>query len=60
MPLAAWIYRSVREDAAAATTTFVAAALPGVGVMLLVGLLACTAPLLRALRIEPTEAMRSE
>ena len=32
----------------------------GVAAMLLIGLFACTAPLLRALRIVPTVAMRAE
>jgi ABC-type antimicrobial peptide transport system permease subunit len=30
------------------------------GVMLIVGLIACAVPLRRALRIEPTEALRAE
>jgi ABC-type antimicrobial peptide transport system permease subunit len=34
--------------------------LPGVGILLVVGLLSCTAPTLRALRIDPSEALKSE
>jgi ABC-type lipoprotein release transport system permease subunit len=32
----------------------------GVGVALVIGLLACLSPTRRALRIEPTEALRGE
>ena len=35
------------------------ALVPGLAVMALVALVACTAPTLRALRIAPTEALRS-
>jgi predicted permease len=60
MPLAGWIYFQVQAQYdASAPSAVVVALVPGVAAMLLVGLLACTAPLLRALRITPTEAMRS-
>ena len=39
---------------------FGATLLVGVSVMLLIGVLACLAPTLRALRIMPTEALRAE
>ena len=59
MPLAAWIFFQVQDQYdASAPGALVVALAPGVTAMLLVGLLACTAPLLRALRIMPTEAMR--
>jgi ABC-type antimicrobial peptide transport system permease subunit len=60
MPLAGRVYRMVREDAAAGGTTLAVAALPTLGIALLVGLIACAAPLRRALRVVPTEAMRGE
>lgn len=61
MPLAAWIFFKVQNQYDASTPgAFILALAPGVTAMLLVGLLACTAPLLRALRIVPTVAMRSE
>lgn len=61
LPLAGWLFFQVQDLYDASAPGAVAMALaPGVAAMLLVGLLACTAPLLRALRIMPTEAMRSE
>jgi predicted permease len=59
-PLAGQLYYFVQEDPSAKAAAVVAALVPGLGVMLLVGLLACTAPLVRALRIAPTEAMKVE
>lgn len=58
MPLAGRIYFMIREDPSATVTAFVVGAVPGIVVMLAVGLAACSAPLLRALRVPPTEAMR--
>jgi predicted permease len=58
MPLAGRIYFSVREDPSATLDAFVVGAVPGIAVMLAVGVAACSAPMLRALRITPTEAMR--
>lgn len=58
MPLAGRIYFMIREDPSATVTAFVVGAVPGLVVMLAVGLAACSAPLLRALRVPPTEAMR--
>ena len=61
MPLAGWIFFQVQDQYDASTPgAFVIPLLPGVIAVLLIGLLACTAPLLRALRIPPTVAMRSE
>lgn len=61
MPLAGWLYYLVRDDpGTAGSAVLTAGAVPAVLVMLLVGLLACTAPLSRALRITPMEAMRVE
>jgi len=58
MPLAAWIYRYIREAPTPPGTAVLVTVVPGLAVVVLVGLAACTVPLLRALRIEPTEAMR--
>lgn len=61
MPLAGWLFRLVRDDPGTApAAVVVAATVPGMCVMLLVGGLACTMPLVRALRVTPTEAMRAE
>lgn len=55
MPAAWWIFSSI---ATSGRPALLAALLPGIGVMILITLLACTGPTLRALRIEPTEALR--
>jgi putative ABC transport system permease protein len=61
MPLAGWIYHQIQAQYDASAPSAVAVALvPGVIAMLLIGGLACTVPLLRALRIMPTVAMRNE
>jgi predicted permease len=61
MPLAGWLFRLVRDDPGTAPSAVVAAAtVPGICVMVLVGGLACTVPLVRALRVTPTEAIRAE
>lgn len=57
-PAAWWAFMQIAEDSGSALMAFVASLLPGIGVMLVVGLAACTAPTLRALRITPTEALR--
>jgi hypothetical protein len=49
MPLAGRLYYLIQEDPAAKG----AAVVPGVGVLLLLALLACTGPLVRALRVAP-------
>ncbi len=58
MPIAGWVYRNILPYTSSTQDIFLVAVAPGVVAMLLVGLIACTAPLLRALRIAPTEAMR--
>jgi putative ABC transport system permease protein len=60
MVLGGQVYHSIREGTVTGGTALAVAALPAIGAVLLVGLLACTVPLRRALRIEPTEAMRGE
>jgi putative ABC transport system permease protein len=61
IPLAGLVYFRVQAQYdTTAPSAVVVALVPGVTAMLLIGLLACTAPLLRALRIMPTEAMRAE
>lgn len=61
MPLAGWVYFQIQGMYdATAPSAYVVALVPGVIAMLLIGLLACTVPLMRALRIVPTEAMRAE
>jgi len=59
----AWLaFRQLQNDAGSTYSglfVFVAALTPGLLVVILVGLLACTAPTLRAMRITPTEALRS-
>lgn len=58
MPVAGWVYFQIRDDPAATLEAFAMAMVPGLGVISLVGLLACTVPLRRALRIAPDEAIR--
>lgn len=60
MPLAAWCYFMVQKYTTTPATVFLVAVLPAVAAVLLVGLVACTAPLLRALRVAPTVAMRAD
>lgn len=58
-PLAGWLYFLVQDDPGTARAAIATAALgPGLAVTLLVGMAACTAPLLRVLRCTPTEAIR--
>lgn len=61
-PIAGRAFFEIQRDAGlnySGLLVFVGALIPGVLVMILVGLLACTAPTLRAMRITPTEALRS-
>jgi hypothetical protein len=61
MPLAAWLFFNAEDPHhVSSPSAFVVALAPGVTAMLLAGPLARTAPLLRTLRIMPTEAMRSK
>ena len=58
-PIAGWGLSILKGDGEITTQSPVALALVvGVGVMVLIGVLACTVPTLRALRIMPTEALR--
>ncbi len=56
MPLAAYFFRAEHPESTVAA--FVVGLAPGIAVMVGVGLLACGAPTLRALRVVPTEALR--
>ena len=56
MPIARWTFLELQ--AGSTNQASVVALVLGVIVVVLVGLLACTAPTLRALRILPTEALR--
>ena len=56
MPVAGFFFNL--ENPGSTYGTILAALAPGVLVMVVVGLLACAAPTLRALRIMPTEALR--
>jgi ABC-type antimicrobial peptide transport system permease subunit len=58
MPVAGWLFFQLNGDPNATLLAFLAGILPGLGVLLVIGLCACTAPTLRALRIMPTEALR--
>ena len=60
MPMAGRIYFLTQEDPAATGAAVVAAVLPAVGTMLLLGSIACSGPLLRAMRVPPTEAIRAD
>jgi hypothetical protein len=57
-PIAWWAFSAIREDAASGLTGSILALLPGLAVMLIVAFAACTAPTMRALRIEPTAALK--
>ena len=57
MPIARWLFLELQ--ASSTYPASVVALILGVSVMVLIGLLACTAPTLRALRIMPIEALRS-
>jgi hypothetical protein len=59
MPLAVWLYMLVKVDPAANHLGWMAAAMPGLCVLLLLGAAACGAPLARALCIPPNEALRN-
>jgi hypothetical protein len=57
-PIAWWALSSTGDDLPGIATRFAASLLPGLAVMLVIGLVACTAPTLRALRVTPTEALK--
>lgn len=59
IPVAAWLLSEFESVGRIPTDSpFVTAFILGACVMVLIGMLACTAPALRALRIMPTEALR--
>jgi len=59
MPLAGWILFQLKSLGRIPThSPVLLTALVGMGVMVLIGALACTVPTVRALRIMPTEALR--
>ena len=63
LPIGARIFFELQADAGrdpSAILTTLLALVPGVGVMVLVGLIACAAPTRRALRISPVEALKQE
>jgi predicted permease len=58
LPLAAFMYSRTGADPSMKPDALIVAVVPGFLVLLMVALVACTVPLLRALRITPTEAMK--
>ena len=57
--IASWMLAEfASEGRIPASSPFLLASILGVSVMAVIGVLACTAPTLRALRIMPTEALR--
>ena len=63
LPLAGRIFFEILDDRGsdyAALSGSVGALALGIGMMALIGLLACTAPTLRALRVMPTEALKGD
>ena len=56
MPIARWLFLELQSGSKYPAS--VVALIVGVSVVVLIGLLACTAPTLRALRIRPTAALR--
>jgi predicted permease len=63
MTIAGWIFFELQRDAdpgRSAALALVLAIVPGVAIMVGVGLVACAAPTLRALRISPIEALRAD
>jgi predicted permease len=63
LPLAARVFFEMQEQGGSdpsALRAVLVALVPGVGIMVLIGLAACLAPTLRALRISPVDALRSD
>jgi hypothetical protein len=63
LPLVARIFFEIQEDAGrdpSAVWAIATALVPGIGILVLVGLAACIAPTLRALRISPVEALKGD
>jgi ABC-type antimicrobial peptide transport system permease subunit len=59
LPIAGFLYTALRGDVWTFSSLVIGLA-PGVAAVALIGLFACTAPTLRALRITPTEALRGD
>jgi predicted permease len=63
LPVATAVFFEMQEDAGrdpSALIAVLAALVPGVAVMMLVGFAACLAPTVRALRISPVDALRGD
>ena len=58
MPFAGGLLFLFKSEFGSTYSPFVVALILGANVMVLIGMLACTAPTLRAMRIMPTEALR--
>jgi hypothetical protein len=61
MPIAGRIFFELQEDAGrdpSAILAMLLALVPGVGIMILFGVVACAAPTLRALRVTPVDALK--
>jgi hypothetical protein len=60
VPLAAWLFRIADTGEAGVGASVGVAVAIGVGLVALIGVASCLSPMRRALRIEPTEALRGE
>ena len=60
VPLAAWLFQMADTGEAGVGTSVGVALGIGVGLVALIGVASCLSPMRRALRIEPTEALRGE
>ncbi len=58
MLIAGWLLSVYKSETGLAFSPVIVALILGVGVMVVIGIPACTAPTLRAMRIMPTEALR--
>ncbi len=58
MLIAGWLLSVYKSETGSAYSPVIVALILGVGVTVVIGVPACTAPTLRALRIQPTEALR--
>ena len=63
MPLAAWLFFQLRDMESMGNSPGVALAVAvalGIAIITLIAMFSCLAPTRRALRIEPSEALRAE
>jgi ABC-type antimicrobial peptide transport system permease subunit len=60
VPLAAWLFQIADTGEADVGVSIGVAVAIAVGLITLIGVASCLAPTRRALRIEPTEALRAE